>query len=610
MGKDFFVGTAEMEITPDKDLPLAGSLDPRTRRAEGVHDPLYVRAVVLESAGVKLAYVIFDLIGLSGKMMIPYIKKAALVTGIPEDNIIWACSHTHTGPVSIESVYPGNQEEVIDFEWLHHVLDKFVLCLKEASSKRIPARVSRMRGFSYGISHNRRIRFKNQNDINTWLLSNADDIQSLGSSGPVDPEIGIISFEDERETLLAVMYQFSLHANNRFGLKYSADYPGVVALRIKEKFGAKVVPLFMPGACGDINPIRSCDETGNELARVICQKLEARAPMEKAPSLGVKKQTLTIPFRNLNEDQEERLKASKWGESEQRYFRGTLAELRAEGRTEIDTAVHSWHIGDVAFSSIPGELFVEWGIRIKEKSPFPWTYPVELSGGCIGYMITQDAWEHGGYEALTAKTAPVSVEGVRAMVDRTLEDLNLLRKTLISESLFSRIEKLKNGQEITIRTFRKSDGEALAEFYLSIPKEDYFFYCPHPLDRKNALKKAGNADSPGFVCIILEADHKKIAGYAWYRWSGDADKSTVGICISRDLQGLGAGRVLMINLIEFARLYGPPIMSLTVQKSNSGAVKLYRKMGFNIIREQVRKADNEPEYYMELNLRELMKLGG
>ena len=51
-------------------------------------------------------------------------------------------------------------------------------------------------------------------------------------------------------------------------------------------------------------------------------------------------------------------------------------------------------------------------------------------------------------------------------------------------------------------------------------------------------------------------------------------------------------------------------MSLTVQKSNSGAVKLYREMGFNIIREQVRKADSEPEYYMELNLRELMKLGG
>ena len=127
MGKDFFVGTAEIEITSDKDLPLAGSLDPRARRAEGVHDPLYVRTIVLESAGVKLAYVIFDLIGLSSKMMNPYIRKAALATGIPEDNIIWACSHTHSGPVSIESVYPGNQEEVIDFEWLHHVLDKFVL---------------------------------------------------------------------------------------------------------------------------------------------------------------------------------------------------------------------------------------------------------------------------------------------------------------------------------------------------------------------------------------------------------------------------------------------------------------------------------------------------
>ena len=56
----------------------------------------------------------------------------------------------------------------------------------------------------------------------------------------------------------------------------------------------------------------------------------------------------------------------------------------------------------------------------------------------------------------------------------------------------------------------------------------------------------------------------------------------------------------MDNLIEFAKLYGPPIMSLTVQKANSGAVKLYQKKGFMIIREQIRERDGEPELYMEM----------
>ena len=182
----------------------------------------------------------------------------------------------------------------------------------------------------------------------------------------------------------------------------------------------------MPDACGDINPIRSCEDTGNELANVICQKLEARVPIKTLPVLGVKKQTIT------------------------------------EGKTEIDAVVHSWHVGDVAFSSIPGELFVEWGIRIKEKSSFPWRYPVELSEGSLGYLITQDAWEHGAYEALTSKTAFVSVEGVQSIVNQTVKDLNLLRKTMLSEKLFPKIEKLKNGGELTIRPLKTNDGEALA----------------------------------------------------------------------------------------------------------------------------------------------------
>ena len=48
-------------------------------------------------------------------------------------------------------------------------------------------------------------------------------------------------------------------------------------------------------------------------------------------------------------------------------------------------------------------------------------------------------------------------------------------------------------------------------------------------------------------------------------------------------------------------------MSLTVQKANPRAVALYQKMGFEIVREQMRNQVEEfppePEYYMERKVR-------
>lgn len=44
---------------------------------------------------------------------------------------------------------------------------------------------------------------------------------------------------------------------------------------------------------------------------------------------------------------------------------------------------------------------------------------------------------------------------------------------------------------------------------------------------------------------------------------------------------------------------GPPVMSLTVQKRNPKAIELYKSMGFRIVRDQLRAADNCPEFYME-----------
>ena len=170
---------------------------------------------------------------------------------------------------------------------------------------------------------------------------------------------------------------------------------------------------------------------------------------------------------------------------------------------------------------------------------------------------------------------------------------------------------LANGVRALIRPLHTGDARILGDFYLSVPAQDYRFYRNRPLTREQAATMAASADHPHRVVLVLVPTPRRgsrqtddsIGGYAWYRWEDGTEPSVLGICIGPRFQNLGAGTALMKRLLEIARTVGPPVVSLTVQKANPRAVRLYRKMGFRIVREQTRPASHwfpaEPEYYME-----------
>ena len=425
MKNRLLAGTAEIDITPPVGTSLAGSLFPRT--SEGVDDPLYVKAIVLELNGKRIAYVILDLIALSRVEGDKAVELAASKTGIPEGSIIWAASHTHTGPYTRPLIF-GSEEGGINQEWFDTIPQKFAECIEKACSEMIPVTVSRMRGYHDGVSTNRRFKFKDGREINKWLLeSGEEDVQCLGSAGPIDPEIGILSFENDKGELAAVMFHFTLHTNTNFGKNFSGDYPAVVADRIKEEFGEQAVTLFVPGACADINsPVKGYKNIGNSLADRIIDKLKQRKPYKGDISINAAKREITVPFRDLTKDQEERIQASQWPDPSKEVFRRELEKMREDGITEAATWLQAWRIGDTGFASLPGELFVEWGLKIKEESPFPWTFPVELGADYLGYLVTEQAWKAGGYESLIARSARPSWEGVELMVTEALYMLNEL----------------------------------------------------------------------------------------------------------------------------------------------------------------------------------------
>ncbi len=95
--------------------------------------------------------------------------------------------------------------------------------------------------------------------------------------------------------------------------------------------------------------------------------------------------------------------------------------------------------------------------------------------------------------------------------------------------------------------------------------------------------------------LVAEVDGK-IVGAVWIRIMNDyghIDDETPSLAISlyKEYRGCGIGTALMKEILALLKEHGYKRGSLSVQKANY-AVKLYQKVGFEIVR------DNEEEYIM------------
>ncbi len=79
-------------------------------------------------------------------------------------------------------------------------------------------------------------------------------------------------------------------------------------------------------------------------------------------------------------------------------------------------------IGDAVFVGVPGEVFSEIGLEIKNRSPLQKTFVAGIVNGRYGYMPTAKEFVEGGYEIdgceYSPKAAQVCVESCLEMIGR------------------------------------------------------------------------------------------------------------------------------------------------------------------------------------------------
>jgi len=448
-------GFAEVDITPPLGCALAG-YGGREHSARGVRDPLLARAMVLERAGVRVVVVGADLLEVDADLVTAARAGADRLCGIPPDAVLICASHTHFGPALRPTGYlPEDMDAAIPLDYVTALPGKLADCIALANSRRQPARVGVDYGWSPAISYNRRpldacgqcrMAFTVPSGVASWASAEGarQAAEALGVPqsgappptaqpppvegdlgdlrwGPTDPQAPTVLARGEDGTLLGGLVSFACHpvcgAGDEAFYDISADYPGALARTLAQVLGRTLV--FALGCAGNQVPFvrgpGSREAVGHALAAEV-RRVATGMTFEPDLPLAAVRRPLSLPLKDFTAT------APPTGDDPQsRYLRHLAAEHA--GRATIDTEVQALRIGPMALVSLPGEIFVEIGHAVKRRSPFPFTVPVSMGNGSIGYVPIAEAYDQGGYEPVWNAVAR---EAARVLTEAALAALGAI----------------------------------------------------------------------------------------------------------------------------------------------------------------------------------------
>jgi hypothetical protein len=380
----------------------------RQGAAVGAHDPLYARALVLDDGRHGVAIVAVDLIAVTADFTTAVRHAVSATTAIRPDHLMLAASHTHAGPDLF------GWTETVDPTIEVQVRRRVVEAVYQAYTNRRPARVGWSDADLASISINRH-----------------------DASGPVDPRVGVMWVEPETalerredpQIPIALVVNFAIHtcflsAANQL---YSADISGF-AMSALERLYPGAIALFLNGAAGNINPVaypweprmdvvpvfrkawhagqphprtyRNAARLGHILAAAALEAAERVQECKGDVALAGAVRPVALPLKPPDELARFRMFMN---------LSPTFGGARLAMRT-FNTQVQVLGIGPTLYVGLPGEPFVELGLRLRQQMSPMRVYVVGYANDDARYVLPRSAYLENRYGTWASMLAPGSGE--------------------------------------------------------------------------------------------------------------------------------------------------------------------------------------------------------
>ncbi|QDU80908.1 Neutral/alkaline non-lysosomal ceramidase [Polystyrenella longa] len=392
-------GVARIDITPPLEMqcPLGGYGERMNKPAEGIHDRIWAKAIVLTDGTQKFAIITADLLGF------PFPFKEELVRevkshGWESNQMMLLASHSHAS-IEMNAFHPGNTFGISQIGIYNPQVHQFTLAnfkklllaadrqLQEAPVK---VRIGTSRIQLEGWNNNRRKQGFTDNDLTLTRIDTA-------TGKP-----------------MAVLVNFTAHPTfmSSRQMWFSAGWPGHLQRTLETLIGDEVTVMYYNGAEGDQSPRsrphsgesrwEKAERYGVELAAV-SHELWMATGTESNVEFRQHTVEFDLPPANWHPDFMQ-TGGKEYGLSTS-LLQQMIPKLFAE-RSHCTTV----QIGQLSITGIPGEMAAGMGAEIKRVAGEKLSVESPTIGGLadawISYILTEEAWETGGYEASVSFYGP------------------------------------------------------------------------------------------------------------------------------------------------------------------------------------------------------------
>ncbi len=364
------------------------------RAANGVHDSLWARTIIIDDGTTRIALVAIDAIGFLNDQVIEIREK--LSDKLKVDYCMVASTHVHESPDLLGIWGESEFKTGVNKKYMEFVIAQVVKSVEVAVADIEPVSLHFAKDKNSAMSLVKDIRKPIVHDPGIYIIqAKRDDGTTKGT---------LITWANHPETLWSK------------NLLITSDYPHYFREGIENRIGGTCV--YFNGAIGGlmtthpttavIHPVsgkeifepgfEKAEAQGEILANIATQAIINSSNSINEGAIQLEAKTFTVPFSNTMF----RL-ASVIG----------LLDRGTTGRWKVRTEMAAFKIGPASFLTIPGEIYPEiinGGIiapegrdfeiepvevpAIRSKMPGKYKFIIGLANDELGYIIPKSEWDN------------------------------------------------------------------------------------------------------------------------------------------------------------------------------------------------------------------------